>query len=221
MLVQIYGVTTVRDAVDVARLGADHVGLVVDERIDAWDCVDEATARAIAEQVEEASLVALSLSTDPGRIARTAALLDPTIVHLARAHRMTTGALARLRDQLAPKQLMLTVPVVGEGAMSLALRLASLGDYLLLDTAHPKTGVVGATGLVHDWDLSTRLVEAVRCPVILAGGLGPDNVADAITRVRPSGVDSETRTSRDDDRRRKDLAKVEAFIHRARNAAVL
>jgi len=105
--------------------------------------------------------------------------------------------------------------------MSLALRLAPLGDYLLLDTAHPKTGVVGATGLVHDWDLSTRLVEAVRCPVILPGGLGPDNVADAITRVRPSGVDSETRTSRDDDRRRKDLAKVEAFIHRARNAAVL
>jgi phosphoribosylanthranilate isomerase len=52
--------------------------------------------------------------------------------------------------------------------------------------------------------------------VILAGGLGPENVAEAIARVRPAGVDSETRTSRDDDRRRKDLAKVEAFIERAR-----
>jgi phosphoribosylanthranilate isomerase len=54
--------------------------------------------------------------------------------------------------------------------------------------------------------------------VILAGGLGPDNVIEAIRRTRPAGVDSETRTSRDDDRRRKDPERVRLFIQRARAA---
>ena len=100
-----------------------------------------------------------------------------------------------------------------------ATRLAEFADYLLLDSSHPLTGIVGATGLVHDWDASARIVDRAQCPVILAGGLGPDNVADTIAQVRPAGVDSETRTSRDSDRRRKDLAKVERFIDQARAAA--
>jgi phosphoribosylanthranilate isomerase len=60
--------------------------------------------------------------------------------------------------------------------------------------------------------LSAKIAVVGSRPVVLAGGLGPDNVTEAICRVRPAGVDSETRTSRADDRRRKDLPKVEAFI---------
>jgi phosphoribosylanthranilate isomerase len=78
---------------------------------------------------------------------------------------------------------------------------------------------VGATGLVHDWDLSAAVVASVGRPVLLAGGLGPHNVRQAIERVRPAGVDSETRTSKESDRRRKDLEKVRAFIDTARNTA--
>jgi phosphoribosylanthranilate isomerase len=220
VLIQIYGLTTVVDAVAVDRLVADHLGLVVDEGIDTWDSVDEGAATAIASHVERGRLVALSLSTDPDRISTTAALLNPAIVHLARAHHMATETLARIRQELAPRQLMLTVPVLGEDSLAVASRLTGVADYLLLDTAHPSTGVVGATGLVHDWDVSARVVATARCPVILAGGLGPDNVSDAIAHVRPAGLDSETRTSRGDDRRRKDMAKVEAFIERARTASI-
>jgi phosphoribosylanthranilate isomerase len=219
VLVQIYGLTTVADAIDVDRLGVDHIGVVVDEGIDAWDSVDEPTARAIARNVQCGRLVALSLSTDPNRVVATAALLNPSIVHLARAHQMPTATLDQLREQLAPTQLMLTVPVLGEEDLVQAARLAEVADYLLLDSSHPLTGIVGATGLVHDWNVSARIVASARCPAILAGGLGPDNVADAIAQVRPAGVDSETRTSSDSDRRRKDLAKVEAFIDQARAAA--
>jgi hypothetical protein len=53
-----------------------------------------------------------------------------------------------------------------------------------------------------------------------AGGLGPDNVALAIERTRPAGVDSETHTSRADDRRRKDPERVRLFLERARAARV-
>lgn len=216
MLVQIYGLTTVADAIAVDRLEVDHVGVVVDEGVDTWDSVDEPTAQAIARSVQHSRIVALSLSTDPDRIVATAALLTASIVHLARAHQMPTATLAQLREQLAPTQLMLTVPVLGEDSLREAAGVAEVADYLLLDSSHPVTGIVGATGLVHDWNVSARIVGSARCPVILAGGLGPDNVADAIAQVRPAGVDSETRTSSDRDRRRKDLAKVEAFIDRAR-----
>jgi len=215
MITQIYGLTTVADVVAVDRLGADHIGVVVDEEIETWDSVDEKSAVALAEAVEHARLVALSLSTAQDRIAATVALLEPAIIHLARASRMSSATLAQLREDHYPRELMLTVPIVGEEAISEAARLAPLGDYLLLDSAHPTTGVVGATGLVHDWALSARIVSTIDCRVVLAGGLGPDNVSEAVTRVRPAGVDSETRTSRDDDRRRKDIAKVEAFIANA------
>jgi phosphoribosylanthranilate isomerase len=93
MLIQIYGPTTVEDAVEVDRLGADHLGVVVDEGIDTWDSVDEGTATAVARRIHRGRLVALSLSTAPKRISRTAALLNPTIVHLVRAHHMPTPTL--------------------------------------------------------------------------------------------------------------------------------
>ena len=76
-----------------------------------------------------------------------------------------------------------------------------------------------ASGHTHDWDLSARVVAAVDVPVFLAGGLGPENVAEAIRRTRPFGVDSETRTSRDPDRRRKDPDRVRRFLIEARAAA--
>ena len=64
--------------------------------------------------------------------------------------------------------------------------------------------------------MSRQIVAAVDTPVILAGGLGPENVLDAISVVGPAGVDSETRTSTDADRRRKDGERVRQFIERAR-----
>jgi phosphoribosylanthranilate isomerase len=212
MLVQIYGLTDVDDAREVDRLGADHIGVVVDEGIDTWDLVDEPTALAIVAALEQAKLVALSLSTDPARIGATVDLLQPAIVHLARAEQMPTSVLDALREQLAPVELMLTVPVLDSGSVDVARRLASSADWLLLDTSHPETGVVGATGHTHDWSVSAAIIDAVDVPVFLAGGLGPHNVTDAIAVTHPAGVDSETRTSLDTDRRRKDLAKTERFI---------
>jgi phosphoribosylanthranilate isomerase len=219
VLVQIYGVTTAEDAEAVDELGPDHIGVVLDEGVDTWDSVDEGTARDISAKVRSARVVALSLSTDPRRIRRTADCLRPGILHLARAAGgMAPEAVAGLRRDVAPVEMMVTIPVRGVQDRELARRFAEAADYLLLDTADPATGVVGATGISHEWSLSAVIAAAVDVPVILAGGLGPDNVVEAIRRVRPKGVDSETRTSRSDDRRRKDLGRVRAFIDLARSA---
>jgi phosphoribosylanthranilate isomerase len=218
VIVQIYGVTTPEDAAAVASLGPDHVGVVLDEGIDTWDSVDGATGRAIGAELRgRVRVVALSLSTDAKRIARTVDEVEPDILHLARAaDGLAPDVLALLREAVDPIEIMTTVPVRGPEAVQTAQALAAASDYLLLDTAHPQTGVVGASGHVHDWALSATVVAAVDARVVLAGGLGPDNVADAIERVKPWGVDSETRTSRHDDRRRKDLDAVRRFIAAAR-----
>lgn len=173
-------------------------------------------ARQIRRGITAAKVVALSLSTQPDRIRRTVGILQ--MVHLARAaDAMTPAGVQRLRDQLAPVEVMVTIPVRGPEAVGVARRFAEVSDYLLLDTADPATGVVGATGVVHDWSVSASVVEAVSVPTFLAGGLGPGNVVDAIRRVRPAGVDSETRTSRQSDRRRKDPERVRAFVELARS----
>ena len=216
MLVQIYALTTPDDARDVDRLRPDTVGVVLDENLPTWDSVDADTARRIVSSVSHARVVALSLSTDPDRILATVRTLGPDIVHLARAQAIDEEALRRVRAAVSPAQLMLTVAVDGSGSVSAAERLAGYADYVLADTKHPETGVVGASGRTHDWAVSAAIVQALDTPVILAGGLGPENVRDAIAAVRPFGVDSETRTSLEGDRRRKDMAKVEAFIALAR-----
>lgn len=217
MLVQIYGVTTAADAVMVAALAPDHVGVVVDEGIETWDSVDEGTAREIVRGLAGTRVVGLSLSCEPERISRTVEIIGPAVLHLARvADRLAPADVAAIRRSVRPAEVMVTVPVRGPEALDVARRWAPAADYLLLDTADPASGIVGATGQVHDWTVSAAVVSAVDVPVVLAGGLGPHNVAEAIERVRPAGVDSETRTSFSHDRRRKDPEAVRRFIEIAR-----
>jgi phosphoribosylanthranilate isomerase len=216
---QIYGITTPEDAALVNALRPDHVGVVLDEGIPTWDSVDPATLRAIRPELTDVAVVALSLSAERDRILRTVEAVHPAWIHLARAaEALAPETLARLREELAPRRLMLSIPVRDERAIELAQRFAPHVDALLTDSAHPTTGVVGATGHTHDGSLSARIVECSLAPVFLAGGLGPENVAEAIARTRPAGVDSETRTSRPEDRRRKDPERVRLFLERAHAA---
>ena len=71
-------------------------------------------------------------------------------------------------------------------------RLEPWADAFITDTFDPATGASGATGKTHDWRLSRALAGATRKPVILAGGLTPDNVGAAIRTVQPAGVDVHT-----------------------------
>jgi phosphoribosylanthranilate isomerase len=103
-------------------------------------------------------------------------------------------------------------------AVGEALRVAPDVDAILLDSGRPTARVpeLGGTGRVHDWEVSRRVVGAVDRPVWLAGGLNPDNVADAIATVRPFGVDvcSGVRTDGG-----LDPVKLEAFVRAVAAAA--
>jgi phosphoribosylanthranilate isomerase len=81
--------------------------------------------------------------------------------------------------------------VEGQEAHELAQELAVEANALLLDSGRPSapTPELGGTGRAHDWSVSRRIVEASPIPVFLAGGLNPANVAEAVAKVRPFGLD--------------------------------
>jgi phosphoribosylanthranilate isomerase len=86
-------------------------------------------------------------------------------------------------------------------------------DAFITDTYDPATGACGATGKTHDWDISRRLVDISPRPVMLAGGLNPENVRKAIAHVRPAAVDAHTGVEGPDGR--KDAVLVGAFVREA------
>ena len=104
---------------------------------------------------------------------------------------METGAYSHLRQALPGVRLVQVIHVEGPEAVEEARRVAPDVDALLLDSGRPGLAVkeLGGTGRTHDWNVSRMVREAVSVPVYLAGGLTPDNVAEAIRTVRPWGLD--------------------------------
>jgi phosphoribosylanthranilate isomerase len=105
--------------------------------------------------------------------------------------RVEAGAYAAIRRALPQVKIVQVLHVADAGVVDEARALAAAVDAFLLDSGNPNLAVkeLGGTGRVHDWDLSRRIVESVNRPVFLAGGLRADNVAEAIARVQPFGLD--------------------------------
>jgi phosphoribosylanthranilate isomerase len=112
-------------------------------------------------------------------------------------------------------KIMRTIPVRTEADVALAVSYEGVADYLLLDTCKAGGPSIGATGCVHDWSLSRKIVLGSSVPAILAGGIGPENAEEAIRRVGPAGVDSKTLTDTADGSA-KDLNKVRLLVEAVR-----
>ena len=105
--------------------------------------------------------------------------------------RLVDGTYEDLRKALPGISLVQVIHVTGPEAVHEALAISSHVDAILLDSGNQSLRVkeLGGTGRTHDWALSRAIRESVEVPVYLAGGLKPENVAEAIRAVRPFGVD--------------------------------
>lgn len=105
--------------------------------------------------------------------------------------RVAPDVYRELRAAMPGVSLVQVVHVAGEESFDEALTVAPHVDALLLDSGDQSLAVkeLGGTGRTHDWRVSRRIRDAVEVPVFLAGGLKPENVADAIEAVRPFGLD--------------------------------
>ena len=222
MHIQIYTMQTPDEARAVARLGVDHVG-ITPSALGLPGEVDLSTARAIVEAVRGlATIVALSVDEDLDAIEAMVRAVQPDILHLCGEFgTVPPPAIRVLRERLPDVKIMQAIPVGGPESITDALAYQDVADYLILDTKDAAITGIGASGQTHDWAISRAIIDAVRIPVILAGGLSPENVAEAIRAVRPWGVDSLTHTNAPlpGGGFRKDLERVREFVRAARGAA--
>jgi phosphoribosylanthranilate isomerase len=219
MLIQIYEIASPGEARALSEMGVDHIGVLVGDGAFPREQSIE-SARAIFAAVHSGSKrCALSLSTDLNFIGEILSRLQLDILHLGCAPELLGPSDVRALKAAHPNlSIMRSIPVVDESSIALAREYSGVANFLLLDSYRTSDRQIGALGVTHDWSLDRRIVESVSIPVIIAGGLGPENVAAAIAASRPAGVDSKTGTDRADGTHIKDLAKVRAFVAAARRA---
>jgi phosphoribosylanthranilate isomerase len=206
-LVKICGLRTIEQAITATDAGADMLGLVF-ARSRRQISPEEATRITAAVRAAPASqppiLAGLFVNEAPERmlaIARQCGL---------DALQLSGDEASALAEELPGYRLLKAIRL--DGRPSEAGWLAAdqtLAVHLLLDAHVP--GSYGGTGVLADWEQAAEL--AHRRPIMLAGGLTPENVGAAIQQVRPWGVDVSSGVETDGV---KDSAKIRAFVAAAR-----
>jgi phosphoribosylanthranilate isomerase len=130
---------------------------------------------------------------------------------------LTRGTHRELKDALPGISIVQVVHVTGPESVDEAAAVAPNVDAILLDSGNQRLAVkeLGGTGRRHDWTLSRKIRESIGIPIFLAGGITPENVAQAIHEVAPFGLDlcSGVRTSG-----KLDAEKLKRFFGAVRNA---
>ena len=222
---QIYSLVNYNESVATMDAGADHIGLVpmqsggVPAHRVPFDVVDRIFDEAKRRGVK---CVAIMLNKDPDEMIFITKRVKPDILHIAGMEFTADEAFAeRLHRECPGVELMQAVLVDGKEAVDRAKEYAKFCDYILTDSGLAADTGIGASGQTHDWSIDAEIVKSVNIPVIIAGGLGPDNVEECIKTVKPYGVDSLTKTSYkyNDGVMEKDIPKVKEFCERADKAA--
>ena len=197
MWIKICCIQSIAEARLALAAGANAIGLVAAMPSGPGPIADE-RIREIARWVRDESITQgdagpetflLTARTEPDAVVDHVDQCETTTVQLVDAVPLETYAALRTHH---PRVRIVQVIHVEDGsALAEAARVAPYVDRLLLDSGRPRAAVkvLGGTGLTHDWAVSRRLVDASAIPVILAGGLRADNVREAVTQVRPFGLD--------------------------------
>lgn len=212
--VKICGIRRIRDALLAAQAGADAVGVLVGRRHPSPDFIPPEQAAEILESLPPfVHGVLVSHLEEPAALGD---LIERTGAAVVQVHGpMPPEGLRELRRRRAGLRILRAVHLLGPEGLEAAAALAPWVDGLVADSANPRTGQVGGTGLVHDWQLSARLRERVEVPLILAGGLHAGNVNEAIARVRPWAVDVNSGVKGADGY--KDPARLREFLEAVRS----
>ncbi len=217
--IKICGNTNVEDAIIAAEAGADAIGVINVANTRRYIDLEDAKAIFEALPIFVSKVVVVTLDNVPIKHDKIKSIEDTEADCVQLHGEESVELVADLRENIKSRvRIIKKVGVGGNKKKSLnnALAYESVVDAILLDTMQGGRGEIGGTGKEHDWNISKEIVERVKKPVILAGGLNPDNVARAIAVVKPyavdvsSGVESEVR--------KKDKVKVKKFIEAAKSA---
>ncbi len=207
--VKICCIASIEEAWMAVRYGASAIGLVSAMPSGPGPIPEEQIAEIAPAVPPAVATFLLTSKQDVDSIVAQQRRCRASTVQLC--DRLESGSYEDLYRAMPGIAIVQVVHVTGEEAIDEAVAVAPLVNGILLDSGNPRVCVkeLGGTGRQHDWGISRRIRELVPVPVFLAGGLNPDNVAEAIERVRPFGVDVCTGVRTDS---RLDEAKLSAFV---------
>ncbi|WP_076830422.1 phosphoribosylanthranilate isomerase [Frankia sp. CcI49] len=203
-------------AADVAACvegGADAVGVLVQVKHRAEDAIDLDHAANLMDMVPP--YVGRYAVTHATEIREICDLRNLAIDTIQLHEDIDPAIIPEIRRGFPRVRLLKAIHVVDEGSISMAERWQGLVEGLVLDSVNKIENRIGGTGLTHDWSISARIIKATKVPVVLAGGLRPENVCEAVRAVLPWGVNVNSGVERGEVKMR-DL--VEGFV-RGANAA--
>ena len=171
------------------RHGASALGLVSQMPSGPGVIPDEDIAAIAAAVPPPVATFLLTCRQDAASIVEQQRRLRTSTVQVC--DRLEKGAYARLKEELPGVRIVAVVHVTGPQSVAEAEAAAREADAILLDSGRPDLAVkeLGGTGRRHDWALSRRIREAVDVPVFLAGGINPQNAAEAVSVVGPFALD--------------------------------
>ncbi len=187
--VKICCISSLEEAGTAIRFGASALGLVGHMPSGPGVISDELIAEIAHSVPPPVSTFLLTSETDADAIIHHQRKVRTNTVQIVDA--LQSGTYSEIRRSLPGVKLVQVIHVTDESSVDEAQQIAPDVDAILLDSGNPKLAVkeLGGTGRTHNWELSRRIVESVRVPVFLAGGLRPDNVRAAIEAVQPFGLD--------------------------------
>lgn len=222
--IKICGMRTPEDIELASLYGADAVGFITEVPVESPRKLDSDTAAALISKVPKC--VDSVMVIMPENSSRALELIEKVSPDIVQIHSNLSPAELEIIREKADIPIIRTLSVpAGMGAskvQSLVKRLleevrelekSGVVDSVLLDSGI--AGKTGGTGCVHDWDLSRKIAEETELPLILAGGLKPENVQEAIRAVSPYAVDTASGVETSG---KKDAVKIKSFIEEVRCA---
>ena len=208
--VKICGITREEDLAFAVAAGADAVGFLVGVPSSPRNLTLERAEILLRQVPIFVDSVVVTAPQSIKGLAEICEKLKPTAIQI---HGKKNFDASELREKIKDTCLIKTVYVTKDAIKESVIEDLKTFDAVLLDSFIK--GQYGGTGRVHDWTLSRQIKEAVApIPVILAGGLKPENVKEAILTVQPYAVDVasgvELRPAV------KDHEKIRAFVENAK-----
>ncbi|MDY6764511.1 MAG: phosphoribosylanthranilate isomerase [Halobacteria archaeon] len=206
--VKICGITDREDLSTAVNAGADSVGFVTEVPVDTPRNLNIRKAEQLVK--ETPPFVTSTLVIMPDSVEGAIDLVGRASPDLVQVHNYPEpDDVARLSDETETKVVKKIEPDTDEME-----RYSGVVDAFLVDSSDEQGG--GGTGETHDWSKTSEIVERTHIPVVLAGGLTPQNVGDAVESVHPYGVDVSSGVESSGGEKSPDL--VRGFVENVRNA---
>ena len=214
--IQIAGAIDEKDALTIIESGADEIALPVGPFLKTPELTDLKARELFLFLKGKIRTLAITYLTDAKTIAE---LLQQLGINRVQLHGSISVAETYRLKEMMPCFVMKSVAIGQfpfEKLKCTVDEFSQIVDAFIFDTFDSEDQSTGATGKTHNWSVSRDLVLFADRPVILAGGLDPNNVRHAIEFVRPQGVDAHTRLEGSDGRKDPELLGV--FVKNARQA---